>query len=172
MKQTVLLLWQQRPLPSCETPALYRAAWCIDPPAVHIGHGGCPEHRAGRSKAQNNCGDVFSNIAEGWTDSPRVSQSPQENRGVSCSLAEPAKVTKPTIRIPYFLTHTMWIKIKTTKTVVLRWRVRLVGLCAARGRTSNWEQSCWPEGDPGRRTRRCELLSPCESPGWFLKLRS
>lgn len=40
---SVLLLWQKRPLPLCETPSLYRAAWCKDPPAVHTCHGGCPE---------------------------------------------------------------------------------------------------------------------------------
>lgn len=94
----VLLLSQKRPLPLCETPTLCRAAWCIDPPAVHICHGGCPEHRPGRRKPQNKCRAVFINIAEGWTDSPRVSRFQQENCGVSCSPVEPAKVTKPTVR--------------------------------------------------------------------------
>lgn len=103
----VLLLWQNTqswwPLPLCETPTLYRAAWCIYPPAVHICHGGCPEHRPGRSKPQKKCRVVLSNITEGWTDSPRVSQLQQENCGVSCSPVEPAKGTQPTIRT---LAHT------------------------------------------------------------------
>lgn len=54
---------------------------------------------------------------------------------------------------------------------VLHCGVRPAGLCAARGRTSSWEWSCWPEGSPERRTRRWRLPSPCESPGWFLVLR-
>lgn len=50
---SVLLLWQKRPLPLCETPSLYRAAWCRDPPAVHTCHGGCPEHRKERVEPKN-----------------------------------------------------------------------------------------------------------------------
>lgn len=50
----------------------------------------------------------------------------------------------------------------------LRCGVRPAGLCAVRCRTSSRGWSCCAEGSPARRTRRCRLPSPCESPGWFL----
>lgn len=54
------LWWQKRPLPLCETPSLYRAAWCKDPPAAHICHGGCPEHRPERIEPKNTSWELFS----------------------------------------------------------------------------------------------------------------
>lgn len=46
----------------------------------------------------------------------------------------------------------------------------LAVFCAVHGRTSSTGWSCWPEGNPEHKTRKCRLPSLCVFPGWFLVL--
>lgn len=187
-------MWRRTPLPLHETPFLCRAAWCTETPAVRTCHGGFP----GNHRTQENViGIAKLTLSRLWPqkwrytdgkkyatrirDLPIVVRFQLENCDVSCSLVIPEGdnlneqlvTTQSSTSNTLLHINPLYLRgINTRGLVNLRCGDRPAGLCAVRCRTSSWGSSCWPRESPERRTRRCELPSPCESPGWFLLLLS